>query len=363
MLYKYEFVKHKKLRELNFHFLYFIRKIRYLNKKTTFIPSLYFHPTFINLSGKIAPKGTVNKDIQSKFKLFFDDFKKLDQNFKNEFYNLIIFSKDIHLYFEDKSINEIIFLRNENIKRILKSDSFKNLMDSLWKYLKSPNAWEIDKHYKDFYNKLPKSKMCPFCGLNEISNQELFKADYDHIAYKADYPISSINLKNLAPSCSDCNRIFKKATDVFYNPNNTRRNFLYPYVFNRSFQNQNIEIDLTGSTIPNTDINNSEGNWVVNIFPANDFNQTWDKVYSISKRYSLYINHDKWLLEFTQPLKIENRNFKNLNELKEYLSKYKEIFNPNVSLNTEYHLKYSYFKHLEASINVLLFNQINMMCA
>lgn len=363
MLYKYEFVKHRKLRELNFHFLYFMRKIKNVSKNKSFIPNQYFHNSFLNVSGEIAPKGTVNKDIQKKFNLFFDDFKKLEQEAKDEFYNLIIFSKNIHLYFEDNSINNIIILRSENIRRILKTDSFKNLMDALWKYLKSPNSWEIDKHYQEFYNKLPSSKMCPFCGLNEISNQELFKADYDHIAYKANYPISSINLKNLAPSCSDCNRNFKKAKDVFYYSNNTRRVFIYPYVFNNNFQNQNIEIDLTGSIIPNTDIGNIKGNWIVNILPSNNFTQSWDEIYSIKERYSLYVKHEKWLDELTKPLKIQNRKFTSQDELKNYLSNYKEIFNPNNTLNTEYHLKYSYFKFLENSINDLLFNQINMMCA
>lgn len=363
MLYKYEFIKYKKFRELNFHFLYFMRKIRKLDKKKSFVPSLYFHPSFVNSSGKIAPKGTVNKDIHNKFELFFNDFKKLEQDSKNEFYELISFSKNIHLYFEDNGINEVIALKNDNIGRILQSNSFKNLMDSLWKYLKSPNAWEIDKHYEEFYNKLPSSKMCPFCGLNEISNQELFKADYDHIACKAVYPISSINVKNLAPSCSDCNRNFKKAKDVFFNKKHDRRVFIYPYVFNNGFQIQNVIIDLTGSIIPNTDVNNIKGKWVVSILPYNNFTKTWNQIYSIRKRYSLHVKHDKWLQEFTHPLKIEKKNFKSQDDLRDYLSRYKELFNPNNNLNTEYHLRYSYFNFLEASVNDVLFNQINMMCA
>lgn len=363
MLYKYEFIKHNKLRELQFHFLYFIRKTRKLKKNTPFVPNLYFHPSFLNAAGDIAPKGTVNKDIHNKFKLFFNDFKKIEQDLKDEFYNLIIFSKDLHLYFEDIRINEVISLRSDNIKKILKSDSFKNLMDSLWKYLKSPNAWEIDKHYGEFFNKLPKSKMCPFCGLNEISDQDLFKADYDHIAYKADYPISSINIKNLAPSCSDCNRNFKKAKDVFFNDDDTRRVFIYPYILKNDSQNQYIEIDLTGSIIPNTDVTTIDGKWNVNIIPTNNFTQTWNEIYFIKDRYSLHVKHDKWLHELTQPLKIQNKTFTDQEELKVYLSKYKEIFNPTNNLNTEYHLKYSYFKFLELSINELLFNQINIMCA
>lgn len=363
MLYQYEFVKHTKLRELHFHFLYFIRKTRKIGKNKSFTPNLYFHPSFLNAAGQIAPKGTINKDIQNKFKLFFNDFKKLEQGLKDEFYSLVMFSVNLHLYFEDIDITEVMSLRGENIQRILKSDSFKNLMDSLWKYLKSPNAWEIDKHYGDFFDKLPKSKMCPFCGLNEISDQDLFKADYDHIAYKAAYPISSINIKNLAPACSDCNRNFKKAKDVFFNDDNTRRVFIYPYILKNKYKEQDIEIDLTGSIIPNTDLKTIDGKWEVNILPTTNFTQTWNEIYFIKDRYSLHIKHEKWLHELTAPLKIQNKNFADQNELKSYLSKYKEIFNPSNNLNTEYHLKYSYFKYLEVSINELLFNQINTMCA
>lgn len=361
MLYKYEYIKYKKLRELNFHFLFFMRKIKNVTKNKVFKPNLYFHEKFLNASGVIAPKGTVNKNLQEKFKLFFNDFKRLDQNTKNEFYNIIIFSQKIHLYFEDVSVNQVNNLQSKNIKRLLNnSNSFNNLMDSLWNYLKSPNAWEIDKYYKEFYEKLPESKMCPFCGLSDISNQDLFKSDFDHIAFKAGYPISSINLNNLAPSCSDCNQKFKKSEDVFFKTVN-RRVFTYPFVFNSSYQNLGVEIDLTGSIIPNTDINQINGQWIINLSPQNEFTSNWEEIYSIKKRYSLYIKHNKWLQEFTVPRKISKLNFATQEELRNYLSDYKEQFR-NKLIN-EYHLKYSYFKHLELSVNEVLFNQINGMCA
>lgn len=362
MLYKYEYIKFKKLRELNFHFLFFMRKIKDVSKGKIFTPNLYFHEKFLNSSGRIAPKGTVNKDIHDKFKLFFDDFKSLDQKTKNEFYNIIIFSQKIHLCFEDASINQVIELQTANIKRLLNnSNSFNNLMDSLWNYLKSPNSWEIDKYYKDFYEKLPESKMCPFCGLNEISDQELFKSDLDHIAFKANYPISSINLNNIAPSCSDCNQKFKKSKDVFFKKDGTRRVFTYPYIFNGRFQNLDIEIDLRGSIIPNTNITKQEGEWLINFKPDNDFTTSWEDIYRIKKRYSIYIKHIKWLQEFTFPLKIKNSKFTTQDELRSYLSLYKEQFKNK--LITEYHIKYSYFNHLEISLNEVLFNQINGMCA
>lgn len=75
------------------------------------------------------------------------------------------------------------------------------------------NAWEIDAHYKDFFEDL-QSKTCTFCGINQLPNPESYRADYDHIAYKGLYPISTINLKNIAhPALNvilnlNCKKIF-----------------------------------------------------------------------------------------------------------------------------------------------------------
>jgi len=363
MFYRYEFIKNEKMEELNRHFLYFIRKTRVVKKGASFKPSLYFHSSFLNNAGKIAPKGKVNVEIQNKFKAFFNDFKKIDTPLKNEFYNLILKSKDIHLYFEKENIYQVSFLRNENIQRIIGTDSFKELMESLWKYLSSNNAWEIDKHYEEFHEKLPQSKMCPFCGLENLKIPILRRADYDHIALKSKYPISSINLKNIAPSCDDCNQTFKKEADVFYYDNvNVRRLFSYPFVFDTSFQINNIEIDLVGSIIPDTDINNSKGNWIINILPVDNFTQTWDEIYSIRKRYSLSIKHETWLDDMKKIMLLHAVKLNNHNEVKEYLNKYKNLFNPN-EIKIENHLKYSYFKFLEECDNNVLYEQIKQMCA
>ncbi|WP_123863304.1 hypothetical protein [Chryseobacterium rhizosphaerae] len=347
--------------ELYKHFLYFIRKIRNVKKNVAFKPQLYFHSSFLSSDGKIAPKGKVNVEIQTKFKAFFNDFKKLDQSLKEEFYTLVLMSKDLYLFFEKSDRYEVSFLRNENIKRIIGTDSFKQLMESLWKYLSSNNAWEIDKHYEEFHKRLPQSKMCPFCGLEYLKIPVLRRADYDHLALKSKYPLSSIDLKNIAPSCDDCNETFKKEKDVFYHDNSdVRRLFSYPFIFNDSFQANNIKIDLSGSIIPDTDMNNSEGEWKINILPNDSYTQTWNDVYSIKKRYILSIKHSTWLNDLKKIINLHSVRFTNHDEVKNYLKKYKTLFDPK-EIKIENHLKFSYYEFLENCNNNVLFEQIKQM--
>lgn len=361
MLYKYQFVKHQKLRELNFHFLFFIRKIKDIKKSAKFTPSNFFHSSFLS-DGKIAPKGREHKELHNKFKAFFDAFKKLDRSKQMEFYELIVFSQDIHKYFENVSIADIKKIQSPNIKRLFNnSDVFNQLMDTMWNYLKSPNAWEIDKHYEEFYNNLPDSKMCPFCGINKISDKDLYRSDYDHIAYKAEFPISSIDLKNITPSCSDCNSKFKTTKNVFYAfDNNIRSQYCYPYTFTSTYTDLNISFDLVGSLFPNTDSANINGIFKITISPMNDYTKTWNKIYNIEDRYVklLKINYMQWNDELIYGC----NQFPSIESLKKRINVFKKCFNPN-KLRIEYHIKYAYYDYLEKSMNDILFNQINSMIA
>lgn len=346
------------MRELSFHFLFFIKRIRNIKPKDKFVPKNYFHKKFLNKNGEIAPKGRFNKALDRSFKDFFNSYKARPQDQKDEFYKLIIFSNNIHLYFENHLITDVIKLKNDNIKKIIGDDSFSQLMKELWSYLSnSNNSWEIDEHYKEFYKKLPPSKMCPFCGLDKLSNPDLYRADYDHIAYKYVYPISTITLKNLAPSCPDCNQKFKKTKDVFFDNLNQRCIFLYPYK-----SSQKIEIDLSGSVIPNTEIMNTSGNWVINIIPENDFSKTWDIIYDIKVRYKDAIQHDKWTRQLIKNLSINNIHLNSSIEVQEYLNKYKEMYNPN-ELEVGYHIKYAYYNYLATSNNNIYYSQILKLIA
>lgn len=118
---------------------------------------------------------------------------------------------------------------------------FKNLYSQSFLSLASisKRIGEIDNHYADFMGKNTVGK-CPFCGINNVKGIYHSKREaYDHYLPKRDYPFNSINFKNLAPACHECNSSYKLAQNPIYNPKNPllaatggRRKSFYPYQTN-----------------------------------------------------------------------------------------------------------------------------------
>lgn len=353
MLYKYYFVKKHKMHKLNQHLLYFIRRIRTAKNNASFIPAKYFHADFLNKDGKIAPNRKENKSLTASFKVFFDTYKQLSQELKDEFYNIVLFSMSLPIYFGDESI-DVSSLHKDNIRRIIGNETFENLMETLWNNLKT-NSWEIDKHYQEFYDNLPSTKVCPFCGINQLSSPKSYRADYDHIAFKGDYPLSSINLKNIAPSCCDCNQRFKHSKNVFYKDNGTRRSYVYPYT-----SYIDIELDFKGTILPNTDINNAQGRWEVSFIPYNSSVETWEYIYEIKQRYAdevLNVDYKVWIDEFEQEISNYSEKATNVEQLKAYFLKFYNRYADN-KLQKRYLIKSSLFKYFSECNNNLFYNQI-----
>lgn len=61
------------------------------------------------------------------------------------------------------------------------------------------------KHYDTYIKIRESAKTCPYCG---IDNREV--DDLDHFFAKSQFPVFSVTPMNLVPSCSKCNRIYKK---------------------------------------------------------------------------------------------------------------------------------------------------------
>lgn len=314
MLYKYSYVRKHKAHYLNKHLLFFLRKIKITQPNSQFIVARYFHQDF---EGRI--NDLRSKKLKMAFKSFFNSYKILDINRKVEFDNLILDSLRIEYYFEDTSRDCLPF-RNENISAIIGNDSFRQLLLLLYKKLATWNMWEIDRHYLLIYNEMPSHKSCPFCGINQM--QKTYKPDYDHLAYKAKYPILAINMKNLVPMCSECNQKYKKQKDVFYK-NGLRRSFLYPYQ-----SSIDVELDFSQSIIPETDISNQEGLWKIDFLPKNEQTETWSDVFEIESRYvndNLIPKFDKWTYGYfiEEILEKDINDFYDLKvELKKYSSRF-----------------------------------------
>lgn len=139
---------------------------------------------------------------------------------------------------------------------------------------------QIDEHYQAFIQVNATGK-CPFCGIGDIKGVHHTKREaYDHYLPKALYPFNSINFRNLAPACHECNSTYKLSKD----PVNTaagRRKAFYPYT------NRGHKIDIT-VTLKKTDVDHLmrddiEIEWGPTVLGEEI--ETWKDVYGIEERY------------------------------------------------------------------------------
>ena len=84
---------------------------------------------------------------------------------------------------------------------------------------------DIADHYQTFMQTNRAGK-CPFCGIGDIKGPHHTKREaYDHYLPKALYPFNSINFRNLAPACHECNSTYKLSKDPAHNPAGRRKAF------------------------------------------------------------------------------------------------------------------------------------------
>lgn len=139
---------------------------------------------------------------------------------------------------------------------------------------------EIDEHYKAFMQ-VNTSGKCPFCGLGDIKGVHHTRREaYDHYLPKALYPFNSINFRNLAPACHECNSTYKLSKDPAHNAAGSRKAF-YPYA--TSDHCIEIEIDLDMKNLDRL----SPSDIQLSLGPAtiHEEIETWKDVYGIDERY------------------------------------------------------------------------------
>lgn len=141
---------------------------------------------------------------------------------------------------------------------------------------------KVDVHYDNFVT-VNDERKCPFCGLNSIKGPNRSVRDaYDHYLPKDIYPFNSINFKNLAPMCHECNSSHKLRQDPIINPTtHARRRAFYPY------DTINYQIEI-GIDFNHNDINTlTEHHIQVTLTSPThqDEVDTWKEVFGIEERY------------------------------------------------------------------------------
>jgi hypothetical protein len=166
---------------------------------------------------------------------------------------------------------------------------------------------DIDNHYQTFLQ-TNKARECPFCGIGDIKGEHHSKREaYDHYLPKALYPFNSINFRNLAPACHECNSTYKLSKDPAHNQAGRRKAFNPYAVASHSVQLQvTLQHADIGKLTP-ADINLQFG-------PAalTEELDTWKDVYGIEERYKAKLcgeNDGKyWLMQVLDEWKEDGRD-------------------------------------------------------
>ncbi|QXP54660.1 hypothetical protein H0I25_11235 [Cellulophaga sp. HaHa_2_95] len=152
-----------------------------------------------------------------------------------------------------------------------------------------------DKLLPDFdteFMKVNSKEICPFCGINHIKgNNYSTREAYDHFIPKGIYPFNTINFKNLAPMCHECNSTYKLTKKPIYfkddndiNPieRELSRNLSF-YPYSESKPELNFKIELKTTRIDELKIDEivleieSEGN--------EEQVESWKRIFGLDERY------------------------------------------------------------------------------
>jgi hypothetical protein len=210
--------------------------------------------------------------------------------------------------------NRISFIYKKNIKSPISYDQLFKKHPELTKLLKSfysklygenspyilkafGNLKEIKKsHYKDFIDKNFNGHegICPFCGLSSIKGNDHSKLEaYDHFISKGNYPFNSINFRNLAPMCHECNSSYKLEKDSLFNidsivkKNKTKRKAFYPYEKQTWKIGVDVKLNANIKVLEVKDIDLK-----ITTTCRQEELQSWIEVYSIEERYKAKIASD-----------------------------------------------------------------------
>lgn len=150
--------------------------------------------------------------------------------------------------------------------------------------------------------------ICPFCGLNRFKNRRgKRREDFDHYLHKSAFPLAAANMKNLVPTCGNCNQDYKKAKNILADGA-----AFYPYSAIPS-----VELTIDCASYPAVDDDSDRGSWIISLKSSDPASSpkmsAWERVYSISERlrHEVLEHFDDWMEELRdeQKGKVDERQF------------------------------------------------------
>lgn len=286
MIYGYQYYQHK-IETFHEGIMYFFEYLL-KNEPSTFNRIDMFHP-----------------DFEPLMKLSKTKFDPLLEELVLEYAKLNAFQKKkVKLAF--KNNNEIERLCNGYLTPIQYDDfkstfseKLKKFSKKLWEEYAHNNkvrkeCGEVKHHFDKFTDpKHQKAFLCPFCGLNSLKpSSGEYRDAYDHYLPMSLYPFISMNFKNLAPTCHDCNSNEKGDNPVIFK-NSIRRKVFFPFDF--TLKSEDLQLKIVPTMKYNKSSKStllSKINFEYEIKIGRKYTQqikSWEDIYGIKKRYKEYI--------------------------------------------------------------------------
>lgn len=261
-----------------------------------------FQITFIikqqKKSKKIAQR-KVREEFKDNKKDIFDDKsnKSLEEIF-TKFKEKKISEFDV--VFENKDLNDILILSQDEIIKILEKNKNKSSLSKL-KYVFNYDKFqsEITKFFTDNFD----FRTCFYCNKDFITNfntdKKVSTFQLDHFFDKATYPYLALSFYNLIPSCYGCNAKVKLSANTF--ENNSKKSCIAPNDKKFDFH-QKVKFKLLlDDSCKNLHIKSKDD---IDINLKENYSDMYDKYIEIFKLNERYKAHKDIVFEMIQKVEL-----------------------------------------------------------
>jgi hypothetical protein len=273
--------EHKAFTKLNDELLYFLQ--------ASINASRFSRGLFSDVVGQVCWD---NAPTKAKFWALWKSLRPLPSDEREQLYMLILNGQSVGLYFADKSAG-IPDIEQAQVKDAL-GELSKHLFAATKDLADIRDACgnqTIQAQFNEFQQL--NGNVCLVCGSellaqrrHLVNSDKQWRAPYDHLLNKADYPVFAIHPRNLFPICFTCNSKAKGKKELLFGRDGVRRLSFYP--FNESCclllaqQNPELELDVK--------LHYADGNltlvvdWTTQNVDINEKMTAWDEVYQIRSR-------------------------------------------------------------------------------
>lgn len=154
----------------------------------------------------------------------------------------------------------------------------------------------LRSHFDSFSKLNSDITLCPICGIGELKkHQDVTRDQYDHYLPQSLYPLSSVNFRNLVPTCKECNSLDVKAEkDIVALASNKK--LFFPY--DSTHKGITVSFQVTADNSKIDDIT-----WeIIYTNPDNKVDEviSWKGIYDIDNRYQGFVKAriEKWYRHF-----------------------------------------------------------------